>query len=273
MSFLQTMKYISFFLSIVLECGEGFKIFQFTDRRGPETGAFIQNNILSKALTDLTICIAFNIKLVKNSRILVTLGTNDLAIQIPGTLDRFYTKFKGIWYLTPPRENIEPYHFGTFCMSYEDAENKIMFAFNGYIMLEKKDPLLKNENISRNFLNNIALGHKGPLLTFSGDITRLNIWSKTLPKHILERMTSCDGMPSDGGDPDLLNWQTTKWNISDAILVKENSSYPCSFHQRDSIDVLMPYAAQDLYDAIDTCTVLGGKMKAPKFVRRHEKND
>ena len=178
MSFLQTMKYISFFLSIVLECGEGFKIFQFTDRRGPETGAFIQNNIISKAPTDLTICIAFNIKLVKNSRILVTLGTNDLDIQIPGTLDRFYTKFKGIWYLTPPRENIEPYHFGTFCMSYDDAENKIMFAFNGYIMLEKKDPLLKNETISRNFLNNIALGHKGPLLTFSEDITRLNIWSK-----------------------------------------------------------------------------------------------
>ena len=252
------------YFNFLFSLAEGFKTLHFSANRRLHTGALIQNEVLSQAPKDLTICIDFNIKLVKNSRLLVTNGTNDLEIQIPKTLDRIYTKFKGIWYLTSPNRNIEPYHFGTFCMSYSDEENKIIFAFNGFIIFEKNDHLLRENYLNKQFINRLVLGDKTSLLRFSGDITRFNIWSKSLPQHILEKMTSCDGLPSDGGFPDLVDWETAQWNISDGIFAKEKSSYPCSFHQRDPIDVLMPYAAENLHDAIDTCSDLGGKMKAPK---------
>ena len=38
----------------------------------------------------------------------------------------------------------------------------------------------------------------------------------------------------------------------------------CNSDQIETLDVLMPYGAANLYDAIDTCNVLGGKMAPPK---------
>ena len=87
------IKYISILLWIVWTIGEGFKIFKFIDKRDVKTGAFVHTTSDRQAPTDLTICIAFNIKLVKYSRILVTPGTDDIEILVPATLDRFYTKF------------------------------------------------------------------------------------------------------------------------------------------------------------------------------------
>ena len=132
-------------------------------------------------------------------------------------------------------------------------------------MFEKTDQKLGVSNFSENFPRNIILGLKDQSKSFTGDITRLNVWSKAMTASQLKIKSSCDGMDDslpEVGDPDLLDWETTEWEIPDGTKIKEIIAYPCSSNQVDLLDVLMPYAVVDLYDAIDTCTVLGGRWKA-----------
>ena len=261
------MKEFLFFLCIILSTAGSVKILEFLDKRA-KSGAKIQNTFVGATPSSLTFCVDFDLKLIKNSRILSTFGTNDLQVTIPQTLDRIYTMFKGIFYMTPPLNEIDPYSFGTYCMSYEASDHHIIFAYNGDIIFEKKDPkLLGGEELSNSFLSSIMLGEKDDFYTFRGDITRLNIWGKALSKKQLKVKSSCDGLDDnllEVGDPDLVNWEETKWEISDGTRIKEYSAYPCNSLQTETLDVLMPYAAASLYDAIDTCTVLGGKMGPPK---------
>ena len=120
-------------------CG---RVVSFDDDRGTNTGIKVLNNAATpKTFSNFTFCVDFNLKRVKYSRLLSTPGTNDLEILIPRSLDRIYTKFKGIWYLTPPKTDIEPYNFGTYCMAYDTVEHRVIFAYNGMIIFEKNDPI------------------------------------------------------------------------------------------------------------------------------------
>ena len=52
----------------------------------------------------------------------------------------------------------------------------------------------------------------------------------------LKIKSSCDGEDDnlpEVGDPDLLDWETTEWDIKEII------AYPCSSNQVDLLDVLM----------------------------------
>ena len=244
----------------------GVKVLQFRHERG-EGAATIRNNVGKTQPSNVSFCVDLDLKLVTPSRLLLTTEAEDLDIDIPESLDRFYTKLKGIWYLTPVRDLLSPYSFGTYCMSYDSEQHSVIFAYNGHIIFEKTDPLrLGVSNFSKNFPGNIILGLKDKSKSFTGDITRLNVWSKALTASQLKIKSSCDGMDDslpEVGDPDLLDWETTEWDIPDGTKIKEIIAYPCSSNQVDLLDVLMPYAAVDLYDAIDTCTVLGGRMGPP----------
>jgi len=256
-----------YILVVLFSTVYGAKIFEFRDKRDVG-GAKLLNSFDGSSSSSISFCVDFDMKLVKYSRIISTPGSDDLEVVIPESLDRFYTKFKGIWYLTPPLNEIDPYSFGTYCMSYEAIYHHVIFAFNGLIIFEKIDPTLLGPGVlSSDFPNNIVLGEKDNFYTLSGAITRLNVWGKAITKEQLELKSSCDGLDDstqEVGDPDLLDWETAKWVIYEGIKTKNYSAYPCNSNQKDTIDVLMPYAAETLYDAMDTCSVLGGKMAPPK---------
>ena len=170
-------------MSLVLGCfklSKGVKILTFTDTRSEGTGSRLING-RSGSTKDLSLCLDFMIFRVKTSRVLVTETEQfgfDLEIYIPDTLDRIYMQVKGIWYLTAPADYITPYEFGTLCFSYNSGTHEVAFAYQGEIMLNKTDSVLHAESqFSENFLQKIVLGLKNSDATFSGAITRLNIWS------------------------------------------------------------------------------------------------
>ena len=83
----------------------------------------------------------------------------------------------------------------------------------------------------------------------------------------LQSKSSCNGVVDNilgFPEPDLLNWEETKWEMSNNTRIKEYTDYPCISKQIDTLTVLMPYAASSFDDAISRCTVLGGKMGPPK---------
>ena len=244
----------------------GVKILQFKHKRTDDGSKILKTAGTNRSVSSLSFCIDFDLKLVKYSRIIHTPGFEDLEIIVPDTLDRFYTKVKGVWYLTP--SNIDPYSFSTYCMSYNAVDHEVTFAFNGEVIFEKKDPtLLGGTTFSKDFPSNIMIGFKEKAYTFTGDITRLNIWSQPFSNEQLKIKSSCDGLDDelqDVGVPDLLNWETTDWDEPEGALIKEYKAYPCNSQQVETLDVLMPYAAVDFFDAIETCNVLGGKMAPPK---------
>ena len=255
-------------LFILFSFGDAFgaNIFQFNSKRR-EGAAKIINQDKENHPSSLTFCVDFDLKLVKYSRLLFTPEADDLDILIPDTLDRFYVKLKGIWYLTPVKDSLNPYSFGTYCVSYHSQEHRVIFAYNRQIIFNKTDHLLLGPaNFSSSFPGNIVLGPRDKSFTFGGDITRLNVWGKALTASQLKIKSSCDGEDDkiqEVGDPDLLDWERTEWEMDEGVSVKEYSAYPCSSNQIETLDVLMPYAALDLDDAIDTCTILGGRMGPP----------
>ena len=67
----------------IIETTVGVNILQFKHKRA-DGGATIQNNPIGKVPSSLTFCLDFDLKLI---RLLYTLGTADLDILIPETLD------------------------------------------------------------------------------------------------------------------------------------------------------------------------------------------
>ena len=243
----------------------GVNILQFSDNERAEGAARIKNDLITAKPSSFVLCMDFELKLVEQTRLLWTVGHDDLQIVVWKSLDRLFTKLKGTWYLSPAR--LSPYTWGTYCVSYDSEQHRVIFAYNGHIIFEKIDPnLLGVSEFSDGFPGNIELGAKAKAKSFTGDITRLNMWSKSMSANELKIKSSCDGLENNivvVGDPDLIDWEMIEWDIPDGSRIKEITAYPCNSNQTDLFDVLMPYTAEHFYDAFDTCTVLGGRMAVP----------
>jgi hypothetical protein len=72
------------------------KIVKFTNNSKDGTGARIIN-VKPQDISDFTMCIDFVVTLIKDFRLLITIGTNDIEILIPNSLDNIQVQFKGIW--------------------------------------------------------------------------------------------------------------------------------------------------------------------------------
>ena len=75
-------------------------VLKFHHKRA-DGGARLKNVSSKLGSPSLSFCLDYNIKLVKYSKLLSVPGSNDLQIEISETLDRIYTQFRGIWYMTP----------------------------------------------------------------------------------------------------------------------------------------------------------------------------
>ena len=245
----------------ILPLARSAKILTFDNRREENTSSKLLNGktVTSK---DLTLCVDFKVDRVSDIKILTTGASEDLEIQIPPTLDRFYVEVKGIFYLAPTSKLI-PYEFGTFCFSYESSTLELRFLYQGETLLSTKEAQIKSE-FTPDFLQNLELGIKAGRNKFTGEITRLNIWSWAIGEEKLKRETSCcTSEPCQSGKlptPDLLDWEETEWK---AVKEKSVTTIPCLQANVPSIDVVMPIESDGVADAHEVCARLGGLLKSP----------
>ena len=239
------------------------KMLRFTDDREEGTGAAILTSTRIQ-VQDFTLCLDFEVTLIKDFRIISSRGSTDLEILIPNSLDQIQVGFKGIWYIAYT-DQVEPYNWGTFCLSYNTLVQDIILAYKGKIIFSKTDPLiLGTRKVADNFLGSLILGEKSAGTTFSGTMTQFRIWSKPFRQDLLERVSNCDGPITWQETPDILDWEVSEWDLTGKIEEREGDIYPCEKVDTDVFDLLMPKAAASYHSAYETCVALGGIMPLPK---------
>ena len=133
-------------------------------------------------------------------------------------------------------------------------------------MLAKKD-LTPHREFTPELLQKLELGKKDGRWKFTGEITRLNIWSSAMGREELKRETSCcTSEPCQSGKlpkPDILDWEETKWDSRLQIKEKDVPTIPCLEANVPSIDVVMPIESDGVADAHEVCARLGGFLKTP----------
>ena len=83
-------------------------------------------------------------------------------------------KFKGIWYIAY-NDLVEPYNWGTFCLSYDTQDESITLLYEGVIIFTKKDPIiLGTRSLSSNLISSLLLGDKDGPDTMAGLITNFH---------------------------------------------------------------------------------------------------
>ena len=219
------------------------KILRFTDNREDNTGAkIIARPGQNVQVTDITFCLDVFVTLIRSFRILSSKGLDDLEVEIPESLDSIHVKFKGIWYLAY-NNLVEPYNWGTFCFSYDTLDESVTLAYKGIIILTKKDPvILGTRSLSKTFISSLILGEKESPSTMDGLITNFRKWSQAFNQNQLIVISTCDGPMKEPvtEEPDLLNWETDKWDLGGVITEQTAELYPCEKVDKDVSDVLMP---------------------------------
>ena len=145
------------FILIISRVLLAVQILKFTDNRDDDTGAKIISS-KPRNVSDLTLCLDFEVTLIKDFRIISTKNTRDLEIQIPNSLDQIQVEFKGIWYIAYT-DQVEPYNWGTFCLSYDSAHQSISLAYKGKIIFSKKDPTFNSLHQCQFYLHHFILLH------------------------------------------------------------------------------------------------------------------
>ena len=218
-----------------------------------------------------TLCVDFSYRFEKNKRLLKTKNAEDLEIQI----DRYSYEYEstvirvrvaGIWYLTIPDWSpswLDPFIWYTLCISYDIKTQEFILAFRNRLLVEEVN-FVPNRTLPEDFLKYLSLGEKTSMFQFSGDLTRINIWSKAIDKETLKDITNCQD-PSYKELPDILNWDYVEATIDGGVVEKELSDYPCKAGAgaEEVIDVLMTEPAISMFDAVKTCNSLAGSLSFP----------
>ena len=263
MKLVSVLKVLCFLLSV----SDAVKIFKFTDNREEDTGAKIKAKPgQDKLVTDVALCFDVFVTLIRSFQFLNSEGLTDLAVYVPEALDSIQVKFKGIWYIAY-NDLVEPYNWGTFCLSYDTRDESITLAYKGIIIFTKKDPaILGTRSLSPTLLSSLLLGDKDGPDTMAGLITNFRMWSKPFTQNQLIVISKCDGPLAEpvGGNPDLINWETEEWILDEGITEQSAERYPCEKEDKDVFDVLMPTPAENYQSAVETCVALGGTMPLPK---------
>ena len=216
-----------------------------------------------------TLCVDFSYRFEKNKRLLKTKNAEDLEIQI----DRYSNEYEstvirvrvaGIWYLTIPDWSpswLDPFIWYTLCISYDIKTQEFILAFRNRLLVEEVN-FVPNRTLPEDFLKYLSLGEKTSMFQFSGDLTRINIWSKVIDKETLKDITNCQD-PSYKELPDILNWDYVEATIDGGVVEKELSDYPCKSGTNKFTQVLMAEPATSMFDAVKTCDLLGGSLSFP----------
>ena len=130
--------------------------------------------------------------------------------------------FDTIWYKFPLPEEWHPESWAFLCFSYHDIDKEIHIYWNSIKVFEKMDKKsLKDFSIGNSFLEDLKIGE---VKQFSGNIAKLDIWSKILTKEEIEDIFNCKTIQSK---PDILDWENTDFDIGKDMIMKNTESMSC----------------------------------------------
>ena len=239
---------------------QSLKIFEFSNSLKENTSVTIKND--SPTPKDFTLCLDVYNRLDSRRRILSSRGSKDIEIQVTESAERIYIQVAGIWYLALPEDYyVNLVKWETICISYSSEDQVLTVAHKNKIILSEKQ-VYPNRQLSDNFLKSLTLGEKDDRFKYVGDITRVNIWSKVLNKETLKNITNC-GSSYYEDLPDILNWDNVEVTVEGGIIERDVEEYPCTSSSNNIHDVLMPVTAKTMYEAINNCEALGGKLQFP----------
>jgi hypothetical protein len=252
---------ISLLSVVLISTTHGLKVLEFSTSLEDNSRV----TIIKDAPTpkEFTLCMDFYSRLDTLRRLLKSEDSSDIDIQIELEGYVIYVKVAGIWYIavpvSPPR--VETVTWGTICISYNSITQAVTVAFRNSIIFAEEQ-FYANRTLSGTFLKSLTLGEKTKSLHFAGDITRVNIWSKVLDDETLKKITDC-GSSNFEELPDILNWDNVEVTLEGDIFEKDVDEYPCSSGSHAVHDVLMPYSANSMFEALKSCKVLGGNLNFP----------
>ena len=252
-------KLIFLFSVVLIYITHGLKVLTFSNTLEDTSRV----TIIKDAPTpkEFTLCMDFYSRLDTVRRLLKSNSDIEIQIELKGSV--IYVKVAGIWYLAVPVSPawVDTVTWGTICISYNSITQAVIVAFrNSIILAEEK--IIANRTLSENFLKSLTLGEKVKSFHFAGDITRVNIWSKVLDDETLKKITNC-GSSNYEELPDILNWDNVEVNLDGDIFEKDVDEYPCTSGSHEVHDLLMPYSANSMFEALKTCKVLGGNLNFP----------
>ena len=128
-----------------------------------------------------TLCLDFSYQLEKNKRLLKSKNPEDIDIQIAdfAYATRTTVRIAGTWYLATiePPSFLYSFTWYTLCLSYDFHTQAITLACMNRILIEE-EIIFPNRTFSTEFLTYLSTGEREGACHFTGDLTRVNIWSK-----------------------------------------------------------------------------------------------
>ena len=239
------------------------KVLVFPEERAIGSGATLRN-APSTSQESLSLCIDIMLGVMKKQPIILGSRYKDIYIYTPTSLDRFYVKVKQLFYIAKPQGGkLVPYLYSTLCLSYDAGTSNVIIAHNGEIVFTKQDPLQAEVPFTSNYLRGLPLGLSNDGNSFTGELTRLDIWFIALPSEVLVARSRCEGAAKISGlSVPVLPWDASTWLLKE-VKQKESAS-PCLVPQTEKLSVLMPYGAESQQNALDMCEELGGGMPPPQ---------
>ena len=259
------MQHICVILCILIlslgQISKAVKVYEFGPRLEKSSKVVITND--APAPEAFTLCLDFYSRLEKNRRLLVTKNAEDLHIEIDDYSSVIYVRIAGIWYLAIPESPpyIDTLTWDTVCISFDSNTQAIIVVFRGLILVDE-ETIYPNRTFSQDFLKYLSIGERDSYYHFSGEITRLNIWSKVVDKELLVNISNCDDSNLQGL-PDVLNWETVEAKIEGGVIERELADFPCKDSLKETQEVLMPEPAISMFDAVKTCNLLQGNLFFP----------
>lgn len=214
-------------------------------------------------LKDLTVCVKVLLYYRYNDGENIILSSewsdeNWLGLVIAEKSDYGFIYVADVGYTFAFPQPLEPGVWNSFCVLYDNSTQRIAVYMNNAAVLDVTD--FKNQN-NRTFpertISRLRIGSSKEL--FAGKITDFNIWSKVLPLSDILKVQKCKNASSS---PDLLNWETAMWSLTDEMSMEVLDMNVCDAN-KNSPKIHINPSLLPFVEANKLCTNLGGSMITP----------
>ena len=219
-----------------------------------------------KIKNSVTFCIRFNLCDTLTTNYFFSEKDNKLGLTLRFSMNQgiiFLNKGdkERLIFKIPKDNNIKPFHWHHICVS--SNENAFRVVAEGKLWYHRNHSMksLNTTNVSQlNIGSNPPSSLFGGGENFKGEISQLNIWSKSLSSIDLMNITKKCEFPKP--IPDILNWSNVSRLMIKGKSFKEDIHNLCSHKDSLSTHKVMS-GLQDSHGAIHTCKILNGELASP----------
>ena len=240
------------------------------DLKDLEEGPSVDNEktVLSLAANikikhSITFCVRFNLHAALTTNYVFSEEDNKLGLTLRFSLNLgiIFLDKDHIIFKIPKDNTIKPFHWHHICVS--SNENAFEVVAEGKLWYNRNHTM-KPLNITN--LSQLTIGSNPPSSVyvggenFKGELSQLDIWSKSLP--LIDLMNITKKCEDPQPIPDILNWS----NVS-SLMIK-GKSFEEDIHNfclhKDALSTHKVMSGlQDQNGAIHTCKVLNGELGSP----------